>query len=70
LGGRNIEGRLILKFMWPRTGSIEGLSEHGEETSGFIKDGEFLDQLNECDLSRKELFRSNSELEQLLNRVD
>jgi len=26
---------------------------HGDEPSGFIKDGEFLDQLNDCLLLRK-----------------
>jgi hypothetical protein len=29
-------------------GPVPGSCEHGNETSGFIKNGEFLDQLSDC----------------------
>jgi hypothetical protein len=31
-----------------------GPCEHGNETSGFMKGGEFIDQLSNCELSKKE----------------
>jgi hypothetical protein len=33
-------------FVWLRIGPIAGICEHGNETSGFIKGGELLDQLS------------------------
>jgi hypothetical protein len=34
-------------FIWLRIGASCGYCEHGNETSGFIKDEGFLDQLSD-----------------------
>jgi hypothetical protein len=36
-------GKLWLGFIWLRIGTSGILCEHGNETTGSIKDGEFLD---------------------------
>jgi len=37
-----------------RHSAVTGFSEHGNETSGSIKEGDFLDQLSDYQLLKKE----------------
>jgi len=41
---REVEWKLWTGCIWLRTyGPVEGYCEHGNELSGYIKDGEFVD---------------------------
>jgi hypothetical protein len=40
--------------MWPKTGTILGIREHDIEPSGYINDREFLDQLTDYQLLKKD----------------
>jgi len=44
-------GRTV--FSWLRIGYRGALSKHDNERSGFIKSGEFLEQLSDCQFVKK-----------------
>jgi hypothetical protein len=62
-----VDGRIILRWIvrkwgekvwteciWLRWGPVAGCCEHGNELSGSIKGGKFLDQLSNCYLQEKD----------------
>jgi hypothetical protein len=40
---RKFGGEVWIVFIWLKTGTLAGCCEHGNETSGSLKGGEFLD---------------------------
>jgi hypothetical protein len=41
------------EFIWLKMGSIGWLCEHGNKSWGFMKGGEFLVQLNDCQVLKE-----------------
>jgi hypothetical protein len=54
-------------FIWSGCDPMEGSCEYDDESSGYIKGGEFLNQLRNCHLLKKKMHESYGRVIPVLN---